>query len=106
MAGFEQNAEALGGIGAQIIAISVDPEDKAQEVADTVSFPVAHSVSRETTDSIDSWWDDNRGFVQPSEFILNADDKVVFASYSAGPAGRLDAEDAIKMIGYMESQKK
>lgn len=90
----------------QVIAISVDPEDKAQEVADTVSFPVAHSVSRETTDSIDSWWDDNRGFVQPSEFILNSDNKVVFASYSAGPAGRLDPEDAIKMIGYMESQKK
>ena len=95
MAGFEQNAEALGGIGAQIIAISVDPEDKAQEVADTVSFPVAHGVSREITDSIGSWWDDNRGFVQPSEFILNADDKVVFASYSADPAGRLDAEAAI-----------
>lgn len=103
MADFEQNAEALKGIGAQIIAISVDPEDKAQEVADTVSFPVAHSVSRQTTDSIDSWWNDNRGFVQPSEFILNADNEVVFASYSAG---RLDAEDAIKMIGYMESQKK
>lgn len=106
MADFEQNAAALGGIGAQIIAISVDPEDKAREVADTVSFPVAHSVSRQTTDSIDSWWNDNRGFVQPSEFILNADNKVVFASYSAGPAGRLDAEDAIKMIGYMEFQKK
>jgi len=103
LAGFEQNAEALGGIGAQIIAISVDPEDKAQKVANTVSFPVAHGVSRETTDSIGSWWDDNRGFVQPSEFILNADDKVVFASYSAG---RLDAKDAIKMIGYIEVQKK
>ena len=59
-----------------MIAISVDPEDKAQEVADTVSFPVANGVTRETTNSIDSWWDDNRGFVQPSEFILNGDNKV------------------------------
>jgi hypothetical protein len=74
-----------------MIAISVDPEDKAQEIADTVSYPVAYGVTRETTDSIGSWWDDNRGFVQPSEFILNADNKVVLASYSAGPAGRLDA---------------
>ena len=93
-------------MGVQVIAISADPEGQAQEVADTVSYPIAHSVSRETTDNIDSWWDQNRGFVQPSEFILNQDNMVVFASYSAGPASRLDAEDAIKMIGYIESQKK
>ena len=92
-------------MGAQVIAISADPEGQAQEVADTVSFPIAHSVSRKITDSIDSWWDENRGFVQPSEFILNQDNIVVFSSYSAGPAGRLAAEDTIKMIGYIESQK-
>ncbi|MAF48898.1 MAG: hypothetical protein CMM10_11575 [Rhodospirillaceae bacterium] len=105
MADFEKHAEALAGVGAKVIAVSVDPEDKSQEIADQVSYPVAYGVSRDTTDSIGSWWDENRNFVQPSEFVLNNEGKVVFASYSSGPLARLDPEDAIKMINYIEAQK-
>ena len=36
----------LESIGAKVVAASVDDIDKAKEVADEVSFPVAHGVTR------------------------------------------------------------
>jgi len=93
------------GPGVRIIAISVDDEEKSGEIASEVSFPVAHSISRDQTDTIGSWWDDNRNFVQPSEFILDDQGKVIFASYSSGPLARLDPGDVIKMVNFYESKK-
>ena len=44
--------------------------------------------------------------IQPSEFIINAEGKVMASSYSDGPLGRIDAGDVIKMVNFYESMKK
>jgi peroxiredoxin len=95
----------LEAIGATVVAASVDPIDKAKEVADEVSFPVAHGVTREMADALGSWWEDRRGIVQPSEFIVGEDGKIVTSSYSSGPIGRIDAADVVKIINFYESRK-
>ncbi len=105
MVGFENERAALDAIGANIVAASVDPIDKAKEVADEVSFPVAHGVTREMADALGSWWEDRRGIIQPSEFIVGEDGKIVTSSYSSGPIGRFDAADVVKMINFYESRK-
>ena len=105
MAGFEKERAALDAIGAKIVAASVDAIDKAKEVADEVSFPVAHGVTREMADALGSWWEDRRGIIQPSEFIVGEDGKIVASSYSSGPIGRFDAADVVKMINFYESRK-
>ncbi len=97
--------KALESIGAKVVAASVDPIDKAKEVADEVSFPVAHGVTREMADALGSWWEDRRGIIQPSEFIVGEDGKVIASSYSSGPIGRVDAADVVKMINFYESRK-
>ena len=51
-------------------------------------------------------WEDRRGLIQPSEFVVNAENKVVVSSYSDGPLGRIDAPDVVKLINFYESQKK
>ena len=105
MVGFDKELAALEAIGAKVVAASVDSIDKAKEVADEVSFPVAHGVTRDIADALGSWWEDRRGIIQPSEFIVGEDGKIVTSSYSSGPIGRFDAADVVKMINFYESRK-
>ena len=95
----EFEAEEIG-----ILAMSVDPVDKAREVAAEVSFPVAYEVTREIADTLGSWWEERRGIIQPSEFIVGADHKVMASSYSDGPLGRMNPDDVLKMIHFYASR--
>ena len=90
----------------KVVASSVDPLDKAQEVADVVNFPIGYGLTRATADLLGSWWEDDRKFIQPSEFVINAESgKIVASSYSDGPLGRMDAADVVGMVNYLASQK-
>ena len=104
MVGFEKLKGELDALGAKFFAASVDPIDKAREVAAEVSFPVGYGVTREIADKLGSWWEDRRSIIQPAEFVLGADGKVLASSYSDGPIGRIDAADVIKMINFREAQ--
>jgi peroxiredoxin len=105
LVGFENEMDKLAELGVTVIAASVDPEDKAREVADEVSFPVAWGVTRDQANMLGSWWEDRRGIVQPSEFLVGEDGKVVSATYSSGPLGRVAAADVIRMVTRLESLK-
>ena len=59
------------------------------KVASDLAFPVAHGVTRADADALGSWWEDRRSIVQPSEFILGADNTVLASSYSDGPIGSI-----------------
>ena len=91
-------------MGARLVAASVDPLDKAKIVADEVGFPVVHGVTREQADAIGAWWEERRGIVQPAEFLLDRQGKVLSSTYSSGPIGRVDAADVIKHINFREAQ--
>ena len=106
MAGFEENISTLRDQGVGIVAASVDPLDKAQEVAADLSFPIAYGVTRGIADQLGSWWEDRRQIIQPSEFVLDADNNVLICSYSDGPLGRIEGEDVVKLVNFYESQKK
>ena len=105
MVGFAQHKAELDKLGVSVVAASVDPIDKAKEVADEVNFPVGYEVTRDIADALGSWWEDRRQIIQPSEFVLGADNKVVASSYSDGPLGRIQAEDVIKLVNFYESRK-
>ena len=104
MVGFEKLKGELDGLGAKVFAASVDPIEKAREVAAEVSFAVGYGVTRGMADQLGSWWEDRRSIIQPAEFVLGAEGKVLASSYSDGPIGRIDAADAIKMINFREAQ--
>lgn len=106
MVGFEQKSEELKALDVSIVAASVDPIDKAQLVADEVSFPVGYGVTRDMADTLGSWWEDRRQIIQPSEFILGEDNKVLASSYSDGPLARMLAEDVVGLVTLYESRKK
>lgn len=104
MAGFGKERAALEALGAKVVAASVDPLDKAKEVAAAAGVPIAYGVTREQADAIGAWWEERRGIVQPSEFIVGRDGKLVASSYSSGPLGRMDAADVVKLINFYDAQ--
>lgn len=105
MAGFQKALPELEALGAKVVAASVDPLDKAREVAAELSFPHGYGVTREIGTMLGSWWEDLRNFIQPSEFILDEAGKVLASSYSAGPLGRMDAADVVKVMKLYEARK-
>ncbi len=105
MAGFEKQREGLAALGARVVvAASADPQEKAREVAAELSFPVAFGVAREQAETIGAWWDDERGIIQPAEFILRRDGTVMASTYSSGPVGRLDPGDVVRLLDFYESR--
>jgi len=104
LVGFEEHKAELEKMGVSVAAASVDSAEKAQEVADDVSFPIGMEVSREIADALGSWWEDRRQIIQPSEFILGPDNNVIASSYADGPLGRMQADDVVKLINFYESR--
>ena len=105
MAGFEEQKDELAALGVSVVAASVDGDDKAGEVAAELSFPIGYEVTRADAELLSSWWEERRQIIQPSEFLLNAEHKIMAASYSDGPIGRIDAADVIKVVNFYEAQK-
>ena len=105
MAGFEKAKPDLDALGASVVAASVDPIDKAREVAADVSFPIGYGITRDIAETLGSWWEERRQIIQPSEFIVGADNKIVVSSYSDGPLGRIEGSDVVQLVRFYESRK-
>jgi peroxiredoxin len=106
LVGFAENKAELDALGIKVAAASVDPLDKAKEIADEVNFPVGYGVTKDLADTLGSWWEPNRQIIQPTELILNADNKVVASSYSDGPLARTQAADVISLVKIYDSRAK
>ncbi len=106
MAGYEALKTQFDEAGISILAASVDPLDKATEVQQELSFPIAYGVTREQADTIGAWWEDRRAIIQPSEFVLDGNGKVLSATYSTGPVGRMEAGDALKLVRFLDSKRR
>ena len=106
MAGFSKLKPELDALGVKVLAASTDRLDKAKEVAAELSFPVAYGVTREMADRIGAWWEDRRGIIQPSEFVVESAGKIRSATYSSGPIGRVDAADVVKLVNFYDKQAK
>ncbi len=106
MVGFAKLKSELDALGVQVFAASVDPEEKSKPVAEEINFPLGYGVTRAQAELLGSWWEERRQIIQPSEFILNAESKVIGSSYSDGPLGRIEASDVIRLVKFYEAQKK
>ena len=101
MAGFEKQREVLAGLGVSIVAGSVDSEEKTTEVAAELGFPVAWGMTREMGDRFGAWWEEDREFIQPSEFFITGSGEVLASTYSSSPVGRMDPEDAVTLAKFI-----
>lgn len=90
---------------ASVFAASVDPQDKAQEVAAELDYPMGYGLTRADADAVGAWWEERRGIFQATEFVLSAEGKVMMSTYCSGPVGRMHAEDAVRWVAFMEKQR-
>ena len=97
--------EALKELDVAVIAASVDDADEAGKMAAELSYPVAYGVTHDQAETLGAWWEPGRGIIQPTEFLLDSDHKVITATYSAGPIGRMNAPDLVKVIQFNERKK-
>ena len=102
LGGFGENFSKLQKLNTQIIAASSDNLDNSTAIAADLPYPVAHSASKDHGDKMGSWWEERRGLIQPSGFVLNHEGKVLSATYSSAAIGRIDGADAVKFITFQE----
>jgi len=90
------------------VALSVDLLDKAKETVDKLQlmFPVAYGLDvPRDAEKVGAFWDERKKIIQPANFVLDSDKKVVDASYSIGPIGRITAADALSHIQFFKKRK-
>ena len=85
-----------------MVALSADDREAAREMTDEedLDFPVLYDLDvKDIRDRYGIYIHENeRTHLQPAQFILDPEGKVELASYSSGPVGRLDAEEALEEV--------
>ena len=108
MADFQSHIEAFKSENIDIIALSVDPLDKARETGEKLqlTFPVAYGLEVPgDADKLGAFWEERRKIIHATDFILDSDKKVVDACYSIGPIGRIVAVDPLSHIQFFKKRK-
>lgn len=80
---------------------TVDSEEDTAKVAADLGYPVAYGMTREMGDAIGAWWEERRDHIQPSEFILTQEGRVMASTYSNSPIGRMDPEETLSLMRFL-----
>lgn len=106
MADFQEHLAQLNENDIGVIALSVDPLDKARETVEQhkLEFPVAWGLQAADGERVGAAWEDQRGFIQPAQFILNAEGQVMHTVYGEGPLGRITADDVLRWVAFQRSR--
>jgi len=90
------------------VVFSVDPEDKAGEMAakhDT-GFPMGFGVDAVYISSrTGCFYEAEKGFLHATGFILDPEGIIALGVYSTGPLGRLEAETCLSAIDWYRQQR-
>lgn len=91
-----------------MIAASVDPEEKAQELADKlgITFPVAYGLNaEEISEKTGALYEGEKKFLHATNFLVRPEKTVEVASYSSGPIGRFVAKDVLALVRFYKGRK-
>ena len=105
MCGFSKLKADLETNNITFVAASSDPRDKAAEMAAELGLKIGFGLDQAFSESIGGYWEANRRFAQPSEFVLSPENTIVQLSYSDGPLARTEAEDVLKLVAFREKQR-
>lgn len=88
---------------------SVDPIEKTREAIEKTgaTFPVAYGMNAEETSRITgAYYDANRRYIHPTDFLIRPDNTVEVACYSSGPIGRFVAQNVLGLVRFYKSKMK
>jgi peroxiredoxin len=101
LADYQAHIEEFKNENVDIVALSVDPLEKAKEMVEKsgATFPIGYGLKvPEDADKVGAYWEERRGIVHATNFIIDSDRKVTQACFATGPIGRIVAEDALRSI--------
>ena len=102
---FQQASQQLSEIQTQVVALSVDPLEQAQQTVERqrLSFPVLYGLNaHEVAEKIGVSVNEEPTYLQATGFVLKPDGTIAVSVYSSGAIGRLAATDTINFIKYMQ----
>lgn len=71
-----------------------------------MSFPVAHGVTRDDAERLGAFWNERGNFIEPTEFLLRGDGRVLASTYSSGPVGRMDPGELMSLVKILERRRR
>ncbi|HEY3716158.1 MAG TPA: redoxin domain-containing protein [Jatrophihabitantaceae bacterium] len=101
---FDRAYDALTGVDARVVALSVDDQATTQALIDKhgLRFPVGHGAdARAVAAATGAVVNDDPVHLQSTGFVLDPNGRVVVSVYSSGAIGRLVPEDIVGLIRYM-----
>ena len=101
---YQQRLDKFKALNTSIIAASVDPLEKTEEVFGSLTFPVAWGVDRELGNKLGSFWEEQRNFIQPTEFVVSNTGHIYSSTYSSSPLGRIDPDEALVLIQFLNKR--
>lgn len=101
---FQRSLEALAGVDAKVVALSVDDEPTTRELVDKLrlEFPAGHSADADLlARRTGAFVNEDPKYVQSTGFVLDPEGRIVISVYSSGAIGRLVPEDVVGLIRYI-----
>lgn len=101
MADYQAHIEEFKRENTDIIALSVDPLEKAQEMAERTGaiFPIGYGLKvPQDADKVGAYWEERRGIIHATGFTIGPNRKILQACFATGPIGRIAAVDALSSI--------
>jgi len=107
LAAFDRAQDKLQAEGIRAIAASTDPQDKAAEtVAELgLGMPVGYGLPlKDTAAALGAFYEEKRGVLQATGFVVRPDRTIAVAQYSSGPIGRLVWQDVLGLVQHYKKQ--
>jgi len=109
LAAFERAQDKLREEGISVVAASTDPLEKAKETVTehSLTLPVGYGLQlKETAAALGAFYEEQRGFLQATGFVIKPDKTIAVAQYSSGPIGRLVWQDILGLVQFYKKQAK
>jgi len=105
---FQSHITEFDNRNVNVIAASTDKLEEAREIVAkyNLTFPIAYGLNAKEVSAITgSFFDEEKGYLHATSFIIRPDGVVREAVYSTGPVGRFTASDCIGMIDFLSRSK-
>lgn len=102
---FQRAREQFNELGAQVVALSVDSLEQAQQTVERhqLSFPVLYGLdAHQVEKTIGAFINEDPLYLQATDFVLRPDGTVAVAVYSSSAIGRLVAADTVNFLKYLQ----
>ena len=109
MAAFDRAQDKLREEDISVVAASTDPIEKAKDTVSehSLTLPVGYGLPvKETAATLGAFYEEKRGFLQATGFVIKPDKTIAVAQYSSGPIGRLVWQDILGLVQFYKKQAK